>query len=174
VASSGIALKLDYVNKHVDLSMPGYINNALHKFHHPMPTPTQYAPHNWNAPAYGQHIQYALLSDAHPPANSQAITRAQCIVGTLLYNARAVDTTLLVPLSNLASQLSTATSTTIDSISHLLDYCSTHPESSIRYYASNMQLKSTVMPLTFMSLRLSHELKVTSTLVTKKNHQQNL
>jgi hypothetical protein len=62
-------------------------------------------------------------------------------VGTLLYNARAVDPTLLVPFSALASQLSTATATTINAVSHLLDHCSTHPESSIIYFASAMQLK---------------------------------
>jgi hypothetical protein len=62
-------------------------------------------------------------------------------VGTLLYNARAVDPTLLVPSSALASQLSTSKTTTITSVSHLLDYCSTHPESTIRYFASDMQLK---------------------------------
>jgi hypothetical protein len=37
--------------------------------------------------------------------------------------------------------MSNATTTTIDTVSHLLDYCSTHPEPTIRYYASNMQLK---------------------------------
>jgi hypothetical protein len=26
-------------------------------------------------------------------------------------------------------------------VNHLLDYCSTHPEANIRYYASDMQLK---------------------------------
>jgi hypothetical protein len=62
-------------------------------------------------------------------------------VGTLFYNARALDPTLLVPLSALASQLSTATATTIKAMSHLIDYCSTHPESTIRYFASDMQLK---------------------------------
>jgi hypothetical protein len=72
---------------------------------------------------------------------SQEITRAQAIVGTLLYNARAVDSTLLVPLSTMASQLSTATSTTINAVSHFVDYVSTHPDASIRYYASDMQLK---------------------------------
>jgi hypothetical protein len=49
-----------------------------------------------------------------------------------------------VPLSTLASQLSTAisaTSSTIDAVSHLLDYYGTHPEASIRFYASDMQLK---------------------------------
>jgi hypothetical protein len=62
-------------------------------------------------------------------------------VGTLLYNARAVDPTLLVSLSALASQLSTAAATTIKAVSHLLEYCSTHPESTIRYFASDLQLK---------------------------------
>jgi hypothetical protein len=62
-------------------------------------------------------------------------------VGTLLYNDHAVDTTLLLPLSNLASQLSTATTKTINAVSHFLDHYSTHPESSIRYFASDMQLK---------------------------------
>jgi hypothetical protein len=111
------------------------------KFQHPLPKRPQYAPHNWTVPAYGQRIQYAPLPDAAPPATAEEITRAQAIVGTLLYNARAVDPMILVPLSALASQFSTATITTIQAISHILDYCSTHPESTIRYFASDMQLK---------------------------------
>jgi hypothetical protein len=129
------------MNKHVNLSVPGHIKDALHKFQHPLPKRPQYAPHNWTVPAYGQRIQYEPLPDASPPVTSEEITRAQAVVGTLLYNARAVDPTLLVPLSALASQLSTATTTTIKAVSHLLDYCSTHPESTIRYFASDMQLK---------------------------------
>jgi hypothetical protein len=130
------------MSKHIDLSMPGYIKDTIHKFQHPLPKRPQYAPHNWTVPAYGQRIQYAPLPDAAPNATSEEITRAQDVVGTLLYNARAVDRTLLVTLSALASQLSTATTTTtIKAVSHLLYYCSTHPESTIRYFASDMQLK---------------------------------
>jgi hypothetical protein len=33
----GITLNWDYANKYVDLSMPGYIKDALHKFQHPLP-----------------------------------------------------------------------------------------------------------------------------------------
>jgi hypothetical protein len=121
--------------------MPGCIKDALHKYQHPMPKFPQYAPHNWTVPAYGQCIQYAPLPNASPPATSQEITHAQAIVGTLLYNARVVDPTLRIPLSTLASQLSTATSATIYDVSHLIDYCSTHPEASIRYYAPDVQLK---------------------------------
>jgi hypothetical protein len=121
--------------------MPGYIKDALHKFQHPLPKRPQYAPPNWTVPAYGQRIQYAPLPDAAPPATDAEITRAQSIVGTLVYNARAVDPTLLIPLSALALQLSTDTATTIKAVSHLLDYCSTHLESTIQYFDSDMQLK---------------------------------
>jgi hypothetical protein len=107
--------------------MPGYIKDSLQKFQHPMPKRPQYAPHTWTVPAYGQRIQYAPLPDAPPPATAQEITRDQAIVETLLYNDRAVDPIILVPLSALASQLSTATAKTISAVSHLLDYCSTHP-----------------------------------------------
>jgi hypothetical protein len=121
--------------------MPGYIKDSLHKFQHPLTKRPQYAPHNWTVPAYGQLIQYAPLPDAAPPATAAEITRAQAIMGTLLYNAHAVDPTLLVPLSALASQLSTSTTATFKDVSHLLDYCSTHLESTIRYFSSDMQLK---------------------------------
>jgi hypothetical protein len=136
-----ITLQWDYSNKCANLSTPGYIKDALHKFQHPLPKRPHYAPHNWTVPAYGQRIQYAPLPDATPPSTAEERTRAQAVVGTLVYNARAVDPTLLVPLSVIASQLYTATTTTITAVSHLLDYCSTHPESTIRYFASDMQLK---------------------------------
>jgi hypothetical protein len=113
------------------------------KYEYPMPKRPQYAPHNWTAPAYGQRIQYVPLQDASSLETPQDITHVQGIVGTPHYNARVVDPTLLFPLISLSSQLSTATTTTttMDAISHLLDYCITHPESTTRYYASDMQLK---------------------------------
>jgi hypothetical protein len=49
---------------------------------------------------------------------------------------------ILVPFSALASQISTTTTTTtIKAVSHLLDKCSTYPEYTIIYFASDMQLK---------------------------------
>jgi hypothetical protein len=52
-----------------------------------------------------------------------------------------MDPTLIMPLSTIAASLSTATTTTMDAVSHLLDYCSTKPDAAIRYYTSDMQLK---------------------------------
>jgi hypothetical protein len=54
---------------------------------------------------------------------------------TLLYHAHDADPTLIVDRSTLVSRLSTATSTTMSRVDHLLDYCSTHPEAKLRYYA---------------------------------------
>jgi hypothetical protein len=136
-----ITLNWDYANNHVDLSMPGYIKDALHKFQHQLPKRPQYAPHNWTVPTYGQRIQNAPLPDAVPPATASENTRAQVSVGTLLYNAWAMGPMLLVPLSVMTSQLFTTTATTIKAMSHLLDCCSTQLESTIRYFAFNMQLK---------------------------------
>jgi hypothetical protein len=56
----GTTFKLDYLHKHVDLSMPGDITAMLHKYQHPPTKRPQYAPHKWTEPAYDQHIQYAI------------------------------------------------------------------------------------------------------------------
>jgi hypothetical protein len=60
----GITLKWDYENKHVDISMHGYIKDTLHKYQHHIPNHPQYEPHKWTVPAYGQRIKYAPLPDA--------------------------------------------------------------------------------------------------------------
>jgi hypothetical protein len=134
-------LHWDYLRRHVDLSMPGYITAMLHKYQHPPSKRPQYAPHTWIEPAYGQRIQYAPPPDDSAAASAADITHVQGIVGTLLYYARSVDPTLIIPLSTIASRLSTATVTTMDAVRHLLDYFSTKPDAAIRYYASNIQLK---------------------------------
>jgi hypothetical protein len=59
---------------------------------------------------------------------------------TLLYYARAVDPTLIMPINVLASEQSRATSVTAEKLIKLLNYCYTHPETKIRYHASDMIL----------------------------------
>jgi hypothetical protein len=49
----GIKIKWDYHNHTVDLSRPGYVAAALHKFQHPAPKRAQDAPHQWTGPNYG-------------------------------------------------------------------------------------------------------------------------
>jgi hypothetical protein len=113
----------------------------LQKYQHPPTKRPQYAPHIWIEPTYGQHIQYAPPPDESAAASEAEITQAQGILGTILYYAHSVDPTLIMPISTIASHLSTSTATTMDAGNHLLDYCSTKHHATIHYFASDMQLK---------------------------------
>jgi hypothetical protein len=58
----------------------------------------------------------------------------------VLYYVRAVDPTLIMPINVLASEQSRATAVTVEKVIKLLNYCNTHPETKIRYHASDMIL----------------------------------
>lgn len=70
----------------------------------------------------------------------QGLKRVQQIVGSLLFYARAVDNTILVGLSAIASEQTNATQLTKKRCDQLLDYCATHPNAVVRYRASSMVL----------------------------------
>jgi hypothetical protein len=136
----GLTLKWDYPNRTVDISMPGYVTSALHKFQHPPPKRRQDAPHAWNVPNYGARIQYADDHDDSPPLPQQSITLVQKIAGTFLYYAMAVDPTMLVALGSIAATQAKATQKTYDEVLWLLDYATSNPDAVIRYTASDMVL----------------------------------
>jgi hypothetical protein len=52
-----ITLEWDYLARTVNLSMPGYINTALHKFQHLLPSRPEHSLHAWNKPVFGQTTQ---------------------------------------------------------------------------------------------------------------------
>jgi hypothetical protein len=68
------------------------------------------------------------------------VNQLQQLTGTLLYYARAVDPTIIMPVNVLASEQLKATAVTAEKVIKLLNYCNTHPETKIRYHASNMIL----------------------------------
>jgi hypothetical protein len=49
----GLTIQWDYKNGTVDVSMPGYVSKALHRFDHPTPQKPQDAPSAWSPPNYG-------------------------------------------------------------------------------------------------------------------------
>jgi hypothetical protein len=136
----GLALKWDYDNRTVAVSMPGYVRSALHKFQHTAPTRRQDAPHSWNQPTYGAKVQYADEPDSSPPLDSKSVTLVQKIAGTFLYYAMAVDATMLVALGSIASTQANATEKTYDEVLWLLNYASSNPDATILYTASDMVL----------------------------------
>ena len=137
----GIHLNWDYINRTCNLSMPGYIDHALHKFQHPTPKKLQDSPYPATVKQYGVKVQLTdpIDTSAHLPPHE--IKRLQQIIDTFLFYGRAVDPTLLTALSELSSAQATATDATKHTCQQFLDYCASHPDGSIRYQASDMILK---------------------------------
>jgi hypothetical protein len=137
-AYCGLTLDWDYKDHTVDLSMPGYIKAALHKYQHPAPARPEHSPHPWNPPIYGAKTQFVSDTEPSPALSDIDINKLQQLTGTLLYYSRAVDPTLIMPINVLASEQSNTTAVTADKVIKLLNYCNTHPETKIRYHASDM------------------------------------
>jgi hypothetical protein len=136
----GLTLDWDYKDRTFDLSMPGYIKAALHKYQHPAPARPEHSPHPWNPPIYGAITQFVSDTEPSPALSDKDVKQLQQLTGTLLYYARAVDPTLIMPINVLSSEQSNATAVTVDKVIKLLNYCNTHPETKIWYHASDMIL----------------------------------
>ena len=136
----GLTLKWDYAAGTCDISMPGYIERALQRFQHPPPTRSQHSPHAWQKPDYGAKTQYAPTPDETPALDASDRNHVQTVLGTLLFYARAVDSTMLATIGTLATQQAKGTEATMRALTQLLNYCATHPDAVIRYHASQMIL----------------------------------
>jgi alpha-L-fucosidase len=89
---------------------------------------------------YGAKTQFVNETTPIPALSEKDVNKLQQLTGTLLYYARAVDPTLIMPINVLASEQSNTTEVTADKAIKLLNYCNTHPETKIRYHASDMIL----------------------------------
>jgi hypothetical protein len=77
-----------------------------------------------------------------PPDITQPLTASQNLeLQKLLYYAQAVDMTMLVALSSLASQQTKGTEHTAEDAVKFLNYCTTHSESIICYKKLDMILR---------------------------------
>ena len=137
----GIQLNWDYTNRTCNLSMPGYVQQALNKFQHPPPRKPQDSPYPATVKQYGIKVQLTDPIDTSARLPTHEIKKLQQIIGTFLFYSRAVDPTLLTALSELSSAQATATDATKCACQQFLDYCASHPDGSIHYHASDMILK---------------------------------
>jgi hypothetical protein len=99
--------------------MPGYVKAALHKCQHAAPARPEHAPHTWNPHIYGAKTQYVENETTSPALSDKDVNILQQLTGTLLYYARAVDQTLIMPINVLASEQSKATAVTADKVINL-------------------------------------------------------
>jgi hypothetical protein len=132
-----MTLKWDYDTRTCKISMPGYISNVLSKFQHDSPRHPQRTPSRYVTPVYGTKTQYATR-DETPPLTAQQCLTIQKVAGSILYCARAVDPTVLMPLNDIATEQTKATEKTQATTNQILDYLATHPDAIIRYHASDM------------------------------------
>jgi hypothetical protein len=119
--------------------MLGYGANVLSKLQHDKPTHPQDTPSRYGMPVYGEKTQYAT-QDETPPLTEKQCLNIQKVTGYVLYYARAVDPTFLVPLNDIATEKTKATEKTQAAKNQLLDYLENHPVATIIYHASDMIL----------------------------------
>ena len=136
----GLTFDWDYDARKVHLSMPEYIPNAIKRFRHERPRKRQDQPHAHTPPSYGATQQFAKQESEEPELEADDKTFIQQVLGTFLYYARAVDSTMLVALSSIASEQAKPTATTMKKIKQFLDYASTQEEAVLTYHASDMIL----------------------------------
>jgi hypothetical protein len=119
--------------------MPGYVSNVLSNFQHDAPKHPQHTPSRYVTLVYGANTQYVTQDETPSLTPKQCIT-IQKVTGSVLYYARKVYPTVLMPLKGIAMQQIRATGNTQASADQLFDYLATHLDAAIRYHASDMIL----------------------------------
>jgi len=89
---------------------------------------------------YGAKKQYATQELTAPVLDDKAKRFIQQVCRKFLFLGRAVDSTLLCPISAIASQLSKPTTDMMQQTFQLLEYLATQEDAVISYHASNMVL----------------------------------
>jgi hypothetical protein len=136
----GITLDWDYTKKKVHLSMPGYVAKALRQFQHHQPSTPQFSPFQCAPINYGTKKQYAKTESTATPLNKKDKKFIQKVCGKFLFLGRAVDPTLLCPISAIASQSANPTLDTMAQTKQLLDYLASQEEAVLTYHTSEMIL----------------------------------
>jgi hypothetical protein len=136
---SGMSLKWDYKNRTCDISMPGYVSNALSKFQHDAPKHPHHTPSKYIMPVHGAKTQYATQDDT-PLLTAKQCLNIQKVTGSILYYTISVDPTVLMPLNDIATEKTKATEKNQAATNKLLDYLVAHPDATIRYHASDIIL----------------------------------
>ena len=136
----GISLDWHYSEGYLDISMPKYVGKQLARYAQPPPKRPHHCPYEPNPVHYGKKSDDILHEEASPFLSKEEKKYVQQVIGSFLFYARAIDMTILLALSAIASDQANPTQATMKRIRQLLDYMATHPKAIIRYYASDMIL----------------------------------
>ena len=116
--------------------MPGYITKVLAKLNHKPQIYPQYSPHKHIQIKWSQKNdrQYAQQEDTSPLLDPKGTKYIQSAVGSLLYYARAIDSTMLPALNQIGTQQAQPTENTKQAVQQLLDNANTYKNGIIRYF----------------------------------------
>ena len=112
--------------------MPGYVKKALKQFQHVLNN-AQHSPYSSIPIKYGAKKQYATESFTTTPLDAKGKKFTQQVYDKFLFFGRAVDITLLCPISAIASQYSKPIEDTMKQTQQLLDYLATQEEAVLTY-----------------------------------------
>jgi hypothetical protein len=135
----GITLDWDHTRRQVHLSMPYYVAIALRQFRHEL-RGKQHAPYPSAPIKYGAKKQYATQASTAPLLDKKGKRFIQQVCGIFLFLGRAVYSTLLCPVSEIAFQSSEPTEDTMTQTLQFLNYVATQEEAVLTYNASEMKL----------------------------------
>jgi hypothetical protein len=119
--------------------MPNYMHKALKQFQHKAGK-LQHAPYQSTLIQYGAKKQYATQESEPPLLDDKAKRFIQQVCGKFLFLGGAIDSTLLCPISAIASQSSKPTEDTMHQTLQLLNYLATQEDAVLSYHASDMVL----------------------------------
>ena len=105
-----------------------------------MPKTKQDSPFPSKKTNYGAKVQYAKKADHSTKLNKEEKTFVQQVVSTFLFYGRAIDSTILMPLSAIASTQAEPTEEPLERVKQFLDYAASNPDAILTYSASDMVL----------------------------------
>jgi hypothetical protein len=135
----GMHIKRNRSAGSLSISMPGYVKQALERLNFVKDPKPVVSPSIYQAPKYGQKVQYSLSDDSEllPSARTKYI---QQVCGIFLYYARAVDPTMLTAILKISSSQSKPTILVEAAVQQFLQYAAHNSDASITYYKSDMRL----------------------------------
>jgi hypothetical protein len=120
--------------------MPGYVAKALKQFQHKPPLEPQHASFPSKPITYGAKQRFATQTSTASPLDKCGKKFIQQVCGKFLFLGCTVESTLLCPISAIASQSAQPTQDTMNNTLQLLDYLATQEDAILTYHASDMIL----------------------------------
>jgi hypothetical protein len=135
----GLHLEYDRSKRELTISLPGFIMRMLAELGITKGGHDPGSPIVYTAPRYHAGPQLEAI-DESPKLDKADIHFVQSVVGRLLFFGRMVAPAIELAVNRIGSVQANATSTVLKAVHRLLQYCAHHPDHTITYRPSNMQL----------------------------------